>query len=118
MLCLEYKGDMGNKAILNFTPAEEQEALDLISQQMEEIFAAPLDIDAVQKSVLSLLAALPEETALQMEFSCTEQEAELTLLYPAPMLNPLENLAEPLPIDQVTYEWTHENRLTLCKTLM
>ena len=118
MLSLEYKGDAGSQTTLRFCAKEAQVALEHISRQMEEIFAAPLDIDAVQDGLSAVLAALPGDTELRMDFHCTEQSAELHLSYPAPQRNPLEMLAKPLPLDQATYEWTQENRLTLCKTLM
>ena len=120
MLCLEYKGDLGNKAVLNFSAAEAQEAIDLIAEQMEEVFAAPVDIADVQESVRTILANLPPETDTRLEFCCTEHEAEACLIYAPPAYNPTEQLDAPLPLDRITFEFTdnQENRLTLCKTLM
>lgn len=118
MLSLEYLGELRNKATLSLAAEEAQAALDLITEQMEENLAAPLDIDDMLKSVSAVLAALPPDTPVNLEFTCTEQAAEAQLCYPAPELNPLETLTAPLPVTQATHEWTQENRLTLCKTLM
>lgn len=119
MLCMEYKGDLGNKALLHFTAGEPQEATYLIAQQMEEIFAAPLDITDVQNSVEAIASALPADTDIQMIFSCTEQEAEVCLIYGLPEFNPLDHMAAPLPLNRVTHDFIEnkENRLTLWKTL-
>ena len=120
MLCLEYRGELGNKVVLNFAAGEPQDALDLISQQMEEVLAAPLDIADVQESIRTVCATLPAETTLRLEFGCTESEAEATLAYAPPALDPTADIATPLPVDRVAYEYidNKENRLSLCKTLM
>lgn len=118
MLSLEYKGEEGSSVTLSFRAQEAQAALELITDRMEQVFAAPPDIDAVQASARMALAALPAGAEVRMHFRCTEHAAELQLCYPAPAQNPLEKLPQPLPLDRATYEWTQENRLTLCKTLM
>lgn len=120
MLCMEYKGDLGNCSQLSFVAAEKQEAADFIEQHMEEIFAAPLDIDDVQKSVGLVLGHLPPETELRMELVCTEHEAQICLIYDPPALNPLELISDALPVDRTAFEYIEnkENRLTLWKTLM
>lgn len=118
MLCLEYKGEPANKAQLAFAAGEPAEAEELIAQQLEELFAAPLDIADVQASVRTVLAALPPACEVRMDLRCTETQAEVELMYPAPLCNPLEQVS-PLPVDHSTFEFTEnqENRLTLWKTL-
>lgn len=119
MLCLEYKGDYANRVVSHFTAEDPQEGLDLITRQMEEIFASPPDIADMQHSLMQVTAALPGETELRLEFTCSEQEAELLLIYAPPAFNPIERLSDPLPVDRTSHEYIEnkENRLTLWKTL-
>ena len=118
MLSLEYVGAPCSRAALDFTAAAPTAAHELITARLEENFAAPRDIDDIIHSVSAALAALPADTPVHLELAATEHEANVQLSYPAPARNPLETLSAPLPMDSATYEWTHENRLTLCKTLM
>ena len=118
MLCLEYKGEPSNQACLELYAGEPQEAEELISAQMEELFAAPLDIAAVQNSTRALLAALPPDTPVYLELDCTEQLAMVRLIYDGAELNPLP-MVGPLEMDDTNFEYTEnqENKLTLWKNL-
>lgn len=118
MLCLEFKGAPSNQTSLTLAAGDAAEAEALIAEQLEELFAAPLDIADVQNSVTTVLATLPPELPVRMEMYCTEKEAELSLSYPPPPFNPLEHTPA-LPLDQVTFEYIEdkENKLTLWKTL-
>ena len=118
MLCLEFKGAPSNRASYELLAGDAAEAEELIATQLEELFAAPLDIADVQSSVREILGHLPPNQSVVMEMHCTEQLAELSLFWAGEPLNPLED-APPLPIDQSTFEYTEaqENKLTLWKNL-
>lgn len=116
MLGMEYCGVPSNETLITLTAGEPQEAEDTIAQQLEELFAAPVEIAEVQQSVRLVLSALPPEVEVCMELDCTEQQAKVSLSYPAPAFNPLE-LVSPLAVDQTAYEFAEENRITLWKNL-
>lgn len=120
MLCLEYRGDLGDKDILCFAAQEADFATEFLAQQMEEVLAAPIDIEEVQNNVRQVLATLPPLTQLRMELACTEAEVSVCLVYPLPEFNPLDHVDSPLTVTRTAYECIDlkENRFTLWKTLM
>ena len=118
MLCLEYCGAPSNQEELEFTAADSQQAVDCVSQQMEELFASPPDIEAVQNAVRSVLSVLPPDRNVRMFSNCTEKRMDVQLSFAAPPFNPLEQLSS-LPVDGTSYELSvnNENVVCLCKNL-
>ena len=119
MLCLEYKGAPSNNALLSITAAESDRAEEVIAAQLEELFAAPLDIADVQQSVRAVLAALPPQQEVNLELLFSEQQAEVGIFYEGERFNPLDRLPS-LPIDESAFDYLqdHTNKLTLWKKLI
>lgn len=119
MLCLEYCGIPTNEKNIALTAADREQIRETVNAQMEEMFAAPPDIEAVQSALSDILGTLPPETGVYLQTNCTEKQMSIVLSFPAPPLNPLEKLPE-FPLDQASYTLTdkNENVVTLCKNLI
>ncbi len=119
MLALQYNGAPSNETLYEFSAGQTEEAVDGISTQMEEFFAAPSDIARVQEALRSVLQTLRPGTPVRMQVQCTEQLARLQLTFPPPRFNPLEQVTA-LPVDEADYAFSakHENTITLCKNLI
>ncbi len=119
MLALEFLGEPGNEREMELTAGQVQEAEASVSEQMEEMFAAPSDIADMQESLRRTFGELPAGVRVRMLFHCTEKRAEMKLVFPAPRLNPLERLGA-LPVNEARYDFNdhHENTVTLCKNLI
>ena len=118
MLCLEYRGDMDEWETDIITADAVQQADELIASRMEELLISPVDIEAVQKSVQVLLATLSGETEVTMQFKCTEDLAEMHLIWGAPEYNPLPHITD-LPVNRVTFSYNDGkgNEITFWKNL-
>lgn len=116
MLCIEYRGALGN--IISFTlPAGNvQEADAFVAEHLEELFVAPLDISDLQFSVRSLLEALPPEQSVDIHMDCTEELGRITLVWQGENDNILEKVGS-LPVDRSHHEYseTEGNKLTIQK---
>ena len=117
MLCLEYCGMPSNFKQLQIRAGQSDQVRLAVSEQLEELFAAPSDIEDVQRSVHAVLAKLPPELPVRVDLDFTEKQAIVALHYPAPKLNLLEGLGE-LPMSRATHEFATDNLLTLWKDLI
>lgn len=118
MLAMEYVGKQRSRGSVCVLAGEHAAVADLLNEKLEAVFASPLDIDALQFSANSILAALPPQTEVNIQIACDEESAELSFVYTTPRINPLAALP-PLPIDGANFSTDAAQgcALTLTKTL-
>lgn len=121
LLCLEYKGRWPAKADLSFTVEQQGTYLDIIQQitpPLESVFAAPIAMEELALTLSSIISALPAGLEASLSLRCNEEEAELTLHYAAPGVNPLSALPK-LPVDYAHFTTTPDlgSTITLRKSL-
>lgn len=118
LLALEYRSKKHAQGDISFTAGEPEPLLAFCDAQLEAVFAAPKDIADIKRAVSSLLAALPADCLVSVALTCDETQADLSLRYGEPRLNPLIDLPQ-LPVDSVSYDYTDAagNYLTLHKNL-
>ena len=121
LLCLEYKGRWAAKADLSFTVEHQAAPLDIIRQinaPLESVLAAPVAMEELAVALSSIISALPAALEVTLALRCNEDEAELTLHYAAPDVNPLGSLPK-LPVDfaHFTTEPTLGSTIILRKSL-
>ena len=116
MFCLEYRGALGNIISLNFTAGQPDEADKLLTEHLESLLVAPVEIADMQHSLKTVLAALPPEQEVMMDLDCTEELGRISLSWDGPEQNPLPT-APALPVERAHYEHlpTGENKVTLQK---
>lgn len=116
MLCLEYRGALGNMVSMTLTASEAEQADEFLTEKLESLFVAPVEIEDMQNALRGLLSVLPPGLLLSMYMDCTEERGSVTLAWQSDELNPLELLA-PLPVDSAVHEFTAEggNKVTIYK---
>lgn len=118
MLCLEYRGALGNIVSLFLPAGDTQAAQRFLTERLESLFVAPVEIADMQRSLAALLAALDPQQQLALHLDCTEELGRVTLIWEGKPFNPLLQLPAALPVDRTHYEYMDEenaNKLTLQK---
>lgn len=116
MLCLEYRGALGNIQSLVLPAGNVQQAEQFLTECLEDLFVAPVDISDMQFSIRSLLEALPKDTQIGIHLDCTEELGRITITWDGDDINPLERV-QGLPVDRSYHEYsaTDGNKLTIQK---
>lgn len=117
MLCLEYRGALGNIISLTLPAGEVSEAEKFLTERLESLFVAPLEIADMQRSLTALLAALPPEQEVDLHLDCTEELGRVSIMWKGEEYNPLER-ASTLRVDRAHHEYLPEegaNNVTLQK---
>jgi hypothetical protein len=119
MLALEFRGKWRNHAEITTTAEQFEQMMQPMQEKLEEVFAAPDDITALQDTVKAIMLALPPAMQVELRLNCNEKEAQLLIRYNQPQLNPLISLPK-LPVDTATYTTDHKlsSTLKLSKTLL
>lgn len=118
ILALEYRSGKRAKGELTLRAGETDGLDTLFDEQMEAVFAAPDDIEAMKTAAHALLSALPEEVEVHLQLKCEETLAELTVCYGGEKNAPLRALPPNLlSATEHSYSETEGNRLTLKKKL-
>lgn len=117
MLVLEYCGQKTAQGDITL-PATERSILRIISPPLEEVFAAPNDIDSISATIHAILRPLAEGTRVSIHISCNAKEAALRLRYPAPLCNPIPQ-ARGMDAEHLTYRSDTDsgNEITFTKKL-
>lgn len=116
MFALEYRGMKRTEAERSFTAAQTEQMGELLDAVMQDVLAAPDDIEDMKACAFAVLNAMEPELVLTARLCCTEKEAELSLRYAGPRSNPMVGLPH-LPVNDVRYSYGTENLLTLRKVL-
>lgn len=116
MFALEYRGMKRTEAERTFTAAQTEQMGELLDAVMQDVLAAPDDIEDMKACAFAVLNAMEPELVLTARLCCTEKEAELSLRYAGPRSNPMVGLPH-LPVNDVRYSYGTENLLTLRKVL-
>lgn len=117
MLCLEYRGALGNLLSLNLPAGELAEADKFLTECLENLLIAPVEIADMQHSLKTLLSALEPQQEVILQLDCTEELGRVTLIWVGEQHNPLD-AATDLPVDRAHYEYLPDegaNKLTLQK---
>lgn len=116
MFALEYCGVKRAEATRRFTAGETNIMGELLDELMQEVLAAPSDIDDMKACAFAVMETMETALPVTARLSCIPTEAVLTLQYAGPRRNPLVGLPH-LPVDDVRYSYGTENLLTLRKVL-
>lgn len=118
LLALEYRSCKHSEGELTLRAGDAEEIDSLFDEQMEAVFAAPDDIEAMKTAAHTLLGALPSDCEVHLQLKCEETHAELTLHYGGEKCNPLRALPQQLlSASNHSYSKAEGNRLTLKKKL-
>ncbi len=117
LLALEYQSIMRHGGRVNVQAGEPAAVRKLLQESLEAVFAAPVDIAALQAAAVSILTSLPPATPVTAVLGCNEAHAELTLTLPPDSTNPLEQLSLPDIDSSSFHHHTEGNNLTLSKVL-
>lgn len=118
MLALEYVGRRHEHSSFSLSSDTPDGADAFLSESLEQVFAAPLAIDALQQAVRAVLQALPAGSQVELVLDYDEEQACAELHYPAPAFNPLPGL-QGLRTDSAAYASApgEGNTVTLRKSL-
>lgn len=116
MLCLEYRGALGNVVSTRLSAGEVTAAEEFLTERLESLFVAPVEISDMQRALRALLGALPAHLELELLLDCTEELGRVTLVWQGEANNPLEKVRD-LPVDRALYEHSDagDNKLTMQK---
>ncbi len=117
LLALEYQSIMRHGGQVCVSAGEPAAVRKLLQESLEAVFAAPVDIAALQAAAVGIMATLPPQTPVTAVLGCDESHAELSFSLPADCINPLEHV-ELMGIDASQFR-RHEdgNHLILSKAL-
>lgn len=121
LLAMEFKGKWLQNKDLHIVSGQEiaqQTVFEQLSAGLEAVLASPITIHEIINAVADILSALPTNTPTNIRLVCNEQEAELSVRYPLPGVNPLHNIPK-LTIDfqQYTEEANGDSMITLKQSL-
>ncbi len=118
MLVLEYVGKPQKQGQISVEAGTPDGLVEMISDTLEALLAAPVDIADIQASAAAILNALPADTRVNITLQSDEEQATLTFTYTAPRYNPLISLPH-LPLDATSFSADDAQgcRLTVSKKL-
>lgn len=102
MISLELPGVRHSGGSIVVAAGESHKALQMVEQALEEVFAAPNDINAILEATSTIMSAIPAETQVRVMLGCTENHARVTLTYNGEEKDILQDLPE-LPAGTASY---------------
>lgn len=117
MLCIELPDQKCSRGSISVSGHDDSAAIGLIRDKLEEVFAAPDDIELIVQATGEVLAAIPETTTVRTKVECTERYARITLTYSGPENDILSRMSR-LGLDSSTYHHLNNvNDITLYKEI-
>lgn len=108
MLCIELPDQRCSSGSISVSLHDDSALIGMIRSKLEEVFAAPDDIELIVQGTRKILAAMPEATTVHAKVECTEHHARITLTYDGPEDDILSRMSQ-LGLDSSTY--SHRNNV-------
>lgn len=102
MLCLELPGQHHSLGAVSVSPGDTAAPEMMIRRTLEEVFAAPSDIEIILNATQTVMAAIPHAPTVRITLRCTERHARVSLTYSGPERDILQLLPK-LQLDSTSY---------------
>lgn len=117
MLCIELHDQRRSCGSISVSKHDDTAVTDLVRAKLEEVFAAPNDIELIVQATRKVLAAMPDTLSVQTKVECTERHARIALTYPGPENDILASMPQ-LGLDSATYHHLNNaNEIILYKEI-
>lgn len=117
MLCIELPEQRCSSGSISLSRHDDSVAIGMIRGKMEEVFAAPDDIELVVQATQKVMAAIPGDPSVRMKVGCTERHVRIIMTYSGAENDILSGM--PLSqLDSATYHHLNNiNDITLYKEI-